>query len=250
MDPVVDDPDDLDAVEVEQDVQTLDRMGIAVVRRIGAQVDQTVHEPMAALVLEPEVAGREGIDLDVREVGDAALRHGCDEVGMLRHRLGADQELVDIDRRPRARNLAGRFHRASDQIDDQFGHAFGRRVVDADIGPAAVAGHAARDLRPALRLVRIAQANRLELRGLGPPIPFPDDSGGDPDLRRGQGIEGVCAPFRCRGGIAAVGHRFIPFVRTRQHPGQDLPEQARRQGVSGHGGRAAGGRAAGARPFA
>ena len=82
-DPVVEHLEDLAPSHVDDGQQALDGAGVAVVVGGGAQVGDALGDAAALLVLEPEGAGRPGVDLDQGMVGDAAPVEGGVPLGVL-----------------------------------------------------------------------------------------------------------------------------------------------------------------------
>ena len=111
------DAQDLGAVEIDHGAQPLDRMGVGVVVLLAAIPAERMAEPPALLVRQAVVAGRPGIDLDVLEVGDAALGERRPEARIGPGDFADQRDVVDQDARPHARHVPPVDDPVGDEID-------------------------------------------------------------------------------------------------------------------------------------
>ena len=89
-------------VQVDDGVQTLDRMRVEIVVRPRPQPAECVQQEPILFARHIEIAGRPGIDADQAHVGDAAPRTGRDEIRIAPDDLLHRHELLQLDQRSRA----------------------------------------------------------------------------------------------------------------------------------------------------
>ena len=186
---VIVDAQHLGAVEVDHGAQALDRMGVGIVVLLGAVPAERMAEPPAGLVGQAVVAGRPGIDLDVLEIGDAALGERRAEPRIGAGDLADQRDVVDQDARPHAGD--------GPPVDDRVGHEMDPRLEDRAVGAVEGADErlaregptrleAANDV-----LRRLAQGDGLEHHAGAEIVRRAHRRRGPPDLVRRQRIERV-----------------------------------------------------------
>ena len=131
---VVVDAHHLEAVEVDDDVQPLDRVGIAVVVLVALHPDEDVRDAQVLLVGAAIAAGGPGVDLRTSDICDAAPpeRLGKARVGL--DALLHGRELFGHDRGPRPLDLAPGPDFGCIEVDHRLEHRIGRDVEQRDKG--------------------------------------------------------------------------------------------------------------------
>ena len=205
---VVVDAHHLEPVEVDDDVQPLDRVGVAVVVLVVLDPDEDVRDAQVLLVGAAIAACGPGVDLRLSDVFDAA---SPERLGKARVGLDAvlhGRELFGHDRGPRTLDPAPGRHLGFSQVDHRLEHRVGCDVEQCYEGlarhriarpPGAHEGlgrllqldglEADRGAEPLLRLLRSAPPGRPPRLRAGradgaPGLPLP--AAGDPRVRAGR----------------------------------------------------------------
>ena len=194
-------------VDVHVRDQALDRMRVAVVARVRAQVGDSARDAPAALDLEPEAARGEHVDLHERDVVDAAPPQRLAPAGIGAHRLGGGLVVLGRDRRPRAGRRVLRDDRAGSDVAHELLHAV--LAIDDDRERAARGSRAAVEPGQVLGLGRLLKADRDEARVLDA---RPREGGCPLELAGRERLERVC---RC-----LLDHHATTIARARPSAGR------------------------------
>ena len=182
---VVQDVDDLAGVEVDGRAEVLDRRRVGVRERVRLEVRRRPDDPAPGRVLG-EAARAERIDLDDREVLDAATTQRLHEARVGERRLGGALEVLVDDRRQDAVEHPPGLQVARPEVHDPLVRPARRPVGHDDAGAAGdrVAGLEADDDV----LGRIDEHDEREHRPLEVAGPAHDPDGRD-DLLAGQRVQ-------------------------------------------------------------
>ena len=175
-------------VDVHVGDQALDRMRVAVVALVPAEVRDRASDPATALHVEPEAARGEHVDLHEGDVLHAAAPHRLAPAGVGAHGLGGRLVVLGRDGRARAGHDAPGQHSAGVEVAHELLHA--AVAVDRDRERAAHRPVTAGEPGEVVGLGRLVQPDGDEAGALEPRA---HELGSALELARREWLERMCS---------------------------------------------------------